>query len=147
MHLNNEPTRKKGFTKKRLTCIPVGRKCSFTQLRKVFACISTQRSSLPRIFMPLAAVPSGLRATRPACVIFCVSVVPSELCFKRPAWVILAPFRSLTSMVPTMVMRARSTGLGRWRALSTGWLQLGTWFFKWILSWYFCGNCIYIFNK
>lgn len=84
---------------KTLTCMPVGRKCSFTQLRNVFACISTHRSSLPRIFMPLAAVPSGLRATKPAWVIFCVSVLPSVLCFSRPACVTLAPLISFTSIL------------------------------------------------
>lgn len=76
----------------RLTCKLTSRRCSFTQFLNVFACISTQRSSLPRIFMPLAAVPSGERATRPAWVIFCMSVVPSWLCCSNPAWVIRAPF-------------------------------------------------------
>lgn len=33
-------------------------------------------------------------ATRPACVIFCISVVPSALCCNNPLWVILAPLGS-----------------------------------------------------
>jgi len=40
-------------------------RCSFTQFRKVLAWISTQRSSWPLIGIPLAAVPSAERATRP----------------------------------------------------------------------------------
>lgn len=85
----------------KLTCIPLSFRCSLTQFRKVFACISTHKSSLPRMFMPLAAVPSGLRATRPACVIFCNSVLPSELCCNRPACVTRASLMSRRSIVST----------------------------------------------
>lgn len=108
-----------------LTCRSTSRRCSFTQFLNVFAWISTHRSSLPRIFMPLAAVPSGdltmemvvdvmlvklhqaeplenvmtHLATRPACVIFCISVDPSALCCNNPLWVILAPFgRSIVQL-------------------------------------------------
>lgn len=74
-----------------LTCRSTSRRCSFTQFLKVFAWISTHKSSLPRIFMPFAAVPSGDLATRPACVIFWISVVPSALCCSNPLCVTLAP--------------------------------------------------------
>lgn len=77
---------------KKLTCKPTSRKCSLTQFLKVFACISTHRSSLPRMFIPFAAVPSGERATKPACVIFWMSVLPSALCCINPVCVIFAPF-------------------------------------------------------
>uniref|UniRef100_A0A2M4CB21 Putative secreted protein n=1 Tax=Anopheles marajoara TaxID=58244 RepID=A0A2M4CB21_9DIPT len=53
------------------------------------------------MFMPLAAVPSGERATRPACVIFCSSVLPSGVCCSRPACVIRAPFGS--SIIPSFL--------------------------------------------
>lgn len=83
----------------KFTCISESLRCSFTQLRNVFAWISTHRSSLPRMFMPLAAVPSGLRATRPAWVIFCSSVVPSALCWSNPVWVTRASLISRISIV------------------------------------------------
>uniref|UniRef100_A0A2M4B137 Putative secreted protein n=1 Tax=Anopheles triannulatus TaxID=58253 RepID=A0A2M4B137_9DIPT len=54
------------------------------------------------MFIPLAAVPSGERATRPACVIFCSSVLPSGVCCSRPACVIRAPFGS--SIIPSSCM-------------------------------------------
>ena len=60
-------------------------KCSFTQFLKVFAWISTQRSSWPFIGIPFAAVPSADLATRPtncsgrSCSVDCI-LLPFFLC-------------------------------------------------------------------
>uniref|UniRef100_A0A2M3ZMI5 Putative secreted peptide n=1 Tax=Anopheles braziliensis TaxID=58242 RepID=A0A2M3ZMI5_9DIPT len=61
------------------------------------------------MFIPLAAVPSGERATRPACVIFCSSVLPSGVCCSSPACVIRAPFGS--SIIPPSVCHPLSLPL------------------------------------
>lgn len=47
------------------TLNPVWRSCSLTQLVKVWVCMVTQEVSCPLMGIPLAACPSGLRASSP----------------------------------------------------------------------------------